>query len=171
MRYNASISQTAACTRAATPSTRRWPSPLPWPPCNALLGDPDFVSVPLAPLLSAAYGAERRRGVGPSATPSSEVSPGLPRREGEHTTHLAVVDADGAAVGLTTTINDVFGSGDTVSGAGFLLNDEMDDFTTDPGRPNLFGLVQGEANAIAPNERMLSSMAPSCSVPTATFEP
>jgi gamma-glutamyltranspeptidase / glutathione hydrolase len=127
---------------------------------NALLGDPDFVNVPLAPLLSAAYGAERRRGVGPRATPSSEVAPGLAKPEGEHTTHLAVVDAEGAAVSLTTTINDFFGSGVTVTGAGFLLNDEMDDFTTDPGRPNLFGLIQGEANAVAPNKRMLSSMAP-----------
>jgi len=127
---------------------------------NALLGDPDFVNVPLAPLLSPAYGAERRRSVGPRATPSSEVAPGLPKPEGEHTTHLAVVDAAGAAVSLTTTINDFFGSGVTVSGAGFLLNDEMDDFTTDPGRPNLFGLIQGEANAVAPNKRMLSSMAP-----------
>jgi gamma-glutamyltranspeptidase/glutathione hydrolase len=127
---------------------------------NALLGDPDFVNVPLEPLLSVAYGAERRRSVGPRATPSSEVAPGLPKPEGEHTTHLAVVDAEGAAVSLTTTINDFFGSGVTVTGAGFLLNDEMDDFTTDPGRPNLFGLIQGEANAVAPNKRMLSSMAP-----------
>lgn len=127
---------------------------------NTLLGDPSFVRVPLAPLLSAAYAAERRRSIGARATPSSEVGPGLPRPEGEHTTHIAVVDAEGAAVSLTTTINDFFGSGVTVSGAGFLLNDEMDDFTTDPGTPNLFGLVQGEANAIAPGKRMLSSMAP-----------
>lgn len=127
---------------------------------NSLLGDPDFVNVPLAPLLSPEYGAERRRGIGEHATPSSEVGPGLPKREGEHTTHIAVVDGSGAAVSLTTTINDFFGSGVTVTGAGFLLNDEMDDFTTDPGKPNLYGLVQGEANAIAPNKRMLSSMAP-----------
>jgi gamma-glutamyltranspeptidase/glutathione hydrolase len=127
---------------------------------NALLGDPDFVNVPLGPLLSAAYGVERRRGVGPRATPSSEVAAGLPKPEGEHTTHLAVVDAEGAAISLTTTINDFFGSGVTVTRAGFLLNDEMDDFATDPGRPNLYGLIQGEANAVAPNKRMLSSMAP-----------
>jgi gamma-glutamyltranspeptidase/glutathione hydrolase len=127
---------------------------------NALLGDPDFVSVPLAPLLAPAYGAERRRTITARATPSSEVGPGLPRREGDHTTHIAVVDGEGAAVSLTTTINDFYGSGVTVTGAGFLLNDEMDDFTTDPGSANLFGLVQGEANAIAPGKRMLSSMAP-----------
>ena len=127
---------------------------------NALLGDPDFVSVPLAPLLSPEYGAERRRSVTARATPSSELGPGLPKPEGDHTTHIAVVDPDGAAVSLTTTINDFYGSGVTVTGAGLLLNDEMDDFTTDPGSPNLFGLVQGEANAIAPGKRMLSSMAP-----------
>jgi gamma-glutamyltranspeptidase / glutathione hydrolase len=127
---------------------------------NALLGDPDFIEVPLAPLLSAEYGAERRKSVSARATPSSELAPGLPRREGDHTTHLAVVDAEGAAVSLTTTINDFYGSGVVVEGAGFLLNDEMDDFTTDPGAPNLYGLVQGERNAIAPNKRMLSSMAP-----------
>ena len=127
---------------------------------NALLGDPDFVSVPLGPLLSPAYGVERRSGFTSAATPSSQVAEGLPRPEGEHTTHLAVVDREGAAVSMTTTINDFFGSGVTVTGAGFLLNDEMDDFTTEPGAPNLYGLVQGEANAIAPRKRMLSSMAP-----------
>jgi len=127
---------------------------------NALLGDPAFVQVPLGPLLSASYAAERRRSITARATPSSDVGPGLPRPEGDHTTHIAVVDGEGAAVSLTTTINDFFGSGVTVTGAGFLLNDEMDDFTTDPGAPNLFGLVQGEANAIAPGKRMLSSMAP-----------
>ncbi|HTV19496.1 MAG TPA: gamma-glutamyltransferase [Polyangiaceae bacterium] len=127
---------------------------------NTLLGDPAFVRVPLGPLLSPEYARERRRSITARATPSSEVGPGLPRPEGEHTTHIAVVDAEGAAVSLTTTLNDFFGSGVTVSGAGFLLNDEMDDFATDPGTPNLYGLVQGEANAIAPGKRMLSSMAP-----------
>jgi gamma-glutamyltranspeptidase/glutathione hydrolase len=127
---------------------------------NTLLGDPAFVQVPLGPLLSAEYASERRRSITARATPSNEVGPGLPRPEGDHTTHIAVVDAEGAAVSLTTTLNDFFGSGVTVTGAGFLLNDEMDDFTTDPGAPNLFGLVQGVANAIAPGKRMLSSMAP-----------
>src|SRR5437016_14404373 len=76
------------------------------------------------------------------------------------TTHYSVVDADGNAVSCTTTLNNDFGSAVTVTGAGFLLNDEMDDFLTAPGRPNLFGLVQGEANAIAPGKRMLSAMTP-----------
>jgi gamma-glutamyltranspeptidase / glutathione hydrolase len=127
---------------------------------NSLLGDPDFVSMPLGSLLSEAYAAERRGSFTSRATPSSQVAQGLPRPEGEHTTHFAVVDGDGSAVSLTTTLNDFFGSGVSVEGAGFLLNDEMDDFTTEPGKPNLYGLVQGEANAIAPEKRMLSSMAP-----------
>src|SRR3989442_7268152 len=76
------------------------------------------------------------------------------------TTHYSVVDADGNAVSCTTTLNNDFGSAVTVTGAGFLLNDEMDDFMTAPGKPNLFGLVQGEANAIAPGKRMLSGMTP-----------
>jgi gamma-glutamyltranspeptidase/glutathione hydrolase len=80
--------------------------------------------------------------------------------EGNHTTHFGVVDAEGNAVALTTTINELFGSAVTVTGAGFLLNDEMDDFTSKPGAPNMFGLVQGEANAIAPEKRMLSAMTP-----------
>jgi gamma-glutamyltranspeptidase/glutathione hydrolase len=127
---------------------------------NELLGDPDFVKVPLGQLLSAEYGAERRATISERATPSSSVRPGLPTPEGTQTTHFSVVDEHGAAVALTTSINDFFGSGVTVSGAGFLLNDEMDDFATQPGAPNLYGLVQGAANAIAPGKRMLSSMAP-----------
>lgn len=127
---------------------------------NALLGDPDFVEVPLAELMSEAYADRRRASIGEQATPAERVAPGLPPPEGHHTTHLAVVDADGAAVALTTTINDLYGSGVTVTGAGFLLNNEMDDFTARPGVPNTYGLVQGEANAVAPGKRMLSSMAP-----------
>jgi len=80
--------------------------------------------------------------------------------EGNHTTHYSVVDASGNAVATTTTINDLYGSGVFVSGAGFFLNDEMDDFAAKPGTPNMFGLVQGEANAIAPGKRMLSAMSP-----------
>src|SRR5437016_12025266 len=83
------------------------------------------------------------------------------------TTHYSVVDADGNAVACTTTLNNDFGSAVTVIGAGFLLNDEMDDFMTAPGRPNLFGLVQGEANAIAPGKRMLSGMTPAIVVDSA----
>src|SRR5207244_13410963 len=82
-------------------------------------------------------------------------------------THYPVVDADGNAVSCTTTLNNDFGSAVTVTGAGFLLNDEMDDFMTAPGRPNLFGLVQGEANPIAPGKRMLSGMTPAIVVDSA----
>src|SRR4029077_11795020 len=93
--------------------------------------------------------------------PSSQVSgrTGI-SHDGPHTTHFSVVDAAGSAVALTTTINSGFGSAVTVAGAGFLLNDEMDDFAAKPGSPNQFGLVQGEANAIAPGKRMLSAMTP-----------
>jgi gamma-glutamyltranspeptidase/glutathione hydrolase len=95
------------------------------------------------------------------ATPSAQVSgrSGI-AHDGLHTTHFSVVDATGNAVALTTTINSGFGSAVTVTGAGFLLNDEMDDFAAKPGSPNQFGLVQGEANAIAPGKRMLSAMTP-----------
>lgn len=127
---------------------------------NALLGDPDFVKVPLDKLADPAYGAERRKTIAARATPSSEVAAGLPIPDGEHTTHFAVVDDQGGAVALTTTINELCGAGVVVGGAGFLLNDEMDDFTGKPGAPNLFGLVQGEANAVAPGKRPLSSMTP-----------
>ena len=82
-------------------------------------------------------------------------------RTGASTTHYSVVDAEGNAVSCTTTLNNSYGSAVTVTGAGFLLNDEMDDFATSPGKPNMYGLVQGEANAIAPGKRMLSAMTPS----------
>ncbi len=125
---------------------------------NAYLGDPDFVSMPLERLLSKSYAAELRSGIDARhATPAAAG----PRVEGPETTHYSVVDADGDAVSCTTTLNNDFGSAVTVTGAGFLLNDEMDDFTSAPGRPNLFGLVQGAANAIAPGKRMLSAMTPS----------
>ncbi|HKW40942.1 MAG TPA: gamma-glutamyltransferase, partial [Gemmatimonadales bacterium] len=93
------------------------------------------------------------------ATPPATVSGG--RSEGTETTHFSIVDSEGSAVSCTTTLNNDFGSAVTVTDAGFLLNDEMDDFTSAPGRPNLFGLVQGESNAIAPGKRMLSAMTPS----------
>src|SRR6266446_5602471 len=128
---------------------------------NAYLGDPDFVRMPLERLLSKAYAAELRGGIDARhATPAPPPAAG-PRVEGTETTHYSVVDADGDAVSCTTTLNNDFGSAVTVTGAGFLLNDEMDDFTSAPGRPNLFGLVQGAANAIAPGKRMLSAMTPS----------
>jgi gamma-glutamyltranspeptidase/glutathione hydrolase len=126
---------------------------------NALLGDPDFVEIPLARLLSKSYAATLRADIDSQrATPSPPARGG--RSEGTETTHYSVVDVDGNAVSCTTTLNNDFGSAVTVAGAGFLLNDEMDDFMTAPGRPNLFGLVQGEANAIAPGKRMLSGMTP-----------
>jgi gamma-glutamyltranspeptidase/glutathione hydrolase len=127
---------------------------------NAFLGDPDFVDIPLARLLSKSYAATLRAAIDPErATPSPPARGG--RSEGTETTHYSIVDADGNAVSCTTTLNNDFGSAVTVTGAGFLLNDEMDDFMTAPGKPNLFGLVQGETNAIAPGKRMLSAMTPS----------
>jgi gamma-glutamyltranspeptidase/glutathione hydrolase len=128
---------------------------------NATLGDPDFVDIP-AYLTDAAYMASVRASIRPDrATPSSEVKPGMGRiAESNHTTHFSIVDSAGNAVALTTTINELYGSAVTVTGAGFLLNDEMDDFTAKPGVPNMFGLVQGTSNAIEPGKRMLSAMAP-----------
>jgi gamma-glutamyltranspeptidase/glutathione hydrolase len=125
---------------------------------NEYLGDPDFV--PARPELLEDATITRRRATldAEHATPSTGVKPAL--AEGSNTTHMAVVDAAGGAVALTTTLNELYGSGVTVGGAGFLLNDEMDDFAVKPGTPNLFGLVQGEANRIAPGKRPLSSMAP-----------
>jgi len=126
---------------------------------NEYLADPAFVDVPTARLTSQAYADRRRDDIREAvATPSTAVRPGL--QEGTETTHYSVVDADGNAVAVTTTINSGFGSGVTVSGAGFLLNNEMDDFTAAPGEPNIYGLVQGAANAIAPHKRMLSAMSP-----------
>jgi gamma-glutamyltranspeptidase/glutathione hydrolase len=130
---------------------------------NAKLGDPDFVTNPVTELLSDGWAAGQRATVRMDrATPTSELFPQLaaPSREGPHTTHLGVVDAAGGAVALTTTLNAWFGSGVTVDGAGYVLNDEMDDFASVPGTANAFGLVQGEPNAIAPGKRMLSSMSP-----------
>jgi gamma-glutamyltranspeptidase/glutathione hydrolase len=127
---------------------------------NELLGDPAYgARAPLDQLLSEAYLDRLAATISPDrATPSKEVAPLL---EGNHTTNLCVVDGRGMAVALTTTINTAFGSGVTVAGAGFLLNNEMDDFTAKPGAPNTFGLVQGTRNKIEPGKRMLSSMSPS----------
>jgi gamma-glutamyltranspeptidase / glutathione hydrolase len=133
---------------------------------NAYLGDPGFVHNPVSRLLDRAYIANRRSSIRPdAATPSHEIHPGLggsaaETLEGRQTTHYSIVDGQGNAVAVTYTLNNGYGSGVTVPGAGFLLNDEMDDFACKPGAPNLFGLVQGEANAIAPGKRPLSSMAP-----------
>jgi len=128
---------------------------------NTYLGDPAFVNNPLDRLLSKDYAARIRAQILPDkATPSKEVQPGAAPHEKTETTHYSVVDKDGNAVSVTYTINGLFGAGVIAPGTGFLLNDEMDDFTSKPGVPNLFGLVQGEANAIAPGKRPLSSMAP-----------
>ncbi len=126
------------------------------------LGDPGFVAVPVAELLDSMYLAERMASVNLArATASSEVKAGeLPVYESEQTTHFSIVDAQCNAVSATTTLNGAYGSKVVVEGAGFLLNNEMDDFSVKPGVPNMFGLVGGKANAIAPGKRMLSSMTP-----------
>jgi gamma-glutamyltranspeptidase / glutathione hydrolase len=126
------------------------------------LGDPDFVRVPLSGLLDPAYIRQRRATIDPDhATPSARLLPGNPsHKESTETTHYDVVDAEGNAVSVTYTLNGGYGNGITVPGAGFLLNNEMDDFAAQPGVPNLFGLVQGEANAIQAGKRPLSSMTP-----------
>jgi gamma-glutamyltranspeptidase/glutathione hydrolase len=128
---------------------------------NAKLGDPDFVKMPLAELLSPAWADAQRATIKPDhATPSSEIVSAPASGVGPHTTNFSVVDAEGNAIALTTTVNWWYGCGITVRGAGFVLNNEMDDFATVPGQANGFGLVQGEANAIAGGKRMLSSMTP-----------
>ncbi len=127
---------------------------------NVYLGDPDFVDMPIEWLLSKAHADSLRTTIDPNhATRTPVFDPSL--RDGNSTTHYSVVDAEGNAVSCTTTLNNSYGSAVTVSGAGFLLNDEMDDFASAPGKPNIYGLVQGEANAIAPGKRMLSAMTPS----------
>jgi len=126
---------------------------------NRFLGDPEFENVPLARLVSKEHAAELRRDIDPrKATPTPPFDPSIV--DGNNTTHYSVVDSEGNAVSTTTTINFGYGSFVTVSGAGFLLNNEMDDFAAAPGRPNGFGLVQGEVNAIEPGKRMLSAMTP-----------
>ncbi|MDB4944292.1 MAG: Gamma-glutamyltranspeptidase [Labilithrix sp.] len=128
---------------------------------NAKLGDPDFVKMPLDQLLGDAWAKEQRATIKPdAATPSAEIASAPASGAGPHTTHFSVVDKDGDAVSLTTTVNFWYGSGVTVKGGGFILNNEMDDFAAVPGTANGFGLVQGEANAVAPGKRMLSSMSP-----------
>ena len=129
---------------------------------NEYVGDPAFVKVPIAGLLDPAYHAKLRATIDPEkATPSSMVKPGKPAgSESMETTHYSVVDSEGNAVAVTYTLNGGFGNGITVPGLGFLLNNEMDDFSAKPGTPNMFGLVQGENNAIQPGKRPLSSMTP-----------
>jgi gamma-glutamyltranspeptidase/glutathione hydrolase len=137
---------------------------------NHYLADTDFAHVPVAELASPAYGAMRAGEIGGQATASGDVGPGVERfgggagvgarREGDHTTHVSIVDANGNAVATTTTLNTWYGSKWVAEGTGVLLNNEMDDFTVRPGAPNHFGLIQGAANAIEPGKRMLSAMTP-----------
>ena len=144
---------------------------------SEFLGDPDFSKIPVAQLIDKRYGAAWRESIDPAhataskdlrrpaifseleqyaeAASSSQASP-----RSNHTTHYSVVDTDGNAVAVTTTLNDSFGSRVTAEGLGFLLNDEMDDFASKQGVPNMFGLIQGPANAIGPGKRPLSAMAP-----------
>ena len=128
----------------------------------AWLGDPDFFRVPVAGLTDPAYSATRMLTFNPDkATPSSEISEGnLMAAESPQTTHLSIVDQHGNAVAVTTTLNDSYGAAVVVAGSGFFLNDEMDDFSIKPGQPNMYGVIGGEANKIAPGKRMLSSMTP-----------
>lgn len=128
---------------------------------NSYLGDPDFVKNPIDRLTSKAYAGQIRAVIDPSkAGISKDLKPGVPPHEGTNTTHYSIVDRWGNAVGVTYTLNDWFGARVTAAGTGVLLNDEMDDFTVKVGVPNLYGLVQGEANSIAPGKRPLSSMSP-----------
>ena len=128
---------------------------------NSYLGDPDFVKNPLDRLLDKAYAAKLRGAITPDkAGVSKDIKPGVAPHEGSNTTHYSIVDRFGNAVSVTYTLNDWFGAKVTASGTGVILNNEMDDFTAKIGVPNLYGLVQGEANAIAPGKRPLSSMSP-----------
>jgi gamma-glutamyltranspeptidase/glutathione hydrolase len=125
------------------------------------MGDADFYKVPVKTLTSRTYLEERMKDYDPMKAGSSVVTqPGAIAKESEETTHFNVIDKEGNAVAITTTLNDTYGSKTVVGGAGFLLNDEMDDFSLKPGVPNMYGALGGEANAIAPGKRMLSAMTP-----------
>ncbi|AFI04656.1 gamma-glutamyltransferase [Helicobacter cetorum] len=129
---------------------------------SVYMGDPDFVQVPVEKLTSKAYAKKIFESIQPdTVTPSAKIKPGFNQlHEGNNTTHYSVVDKWGNAVSVTYTINASYGSAAAIDGAGFLLNNEMDDFSIKPGNPNLYGLVGGDANAIEANKRPLSSMSP-----------
>ena len=128
---------------------------------NLNLGDPSFVTVDTAHFIDKNYAAALRQGIDPNrATPSMSLGAAGIGGEGQNTTHFSIVDKDGNAVSLTYTLNDWFGAHVTAAGTGILLNDEMDDFSAKPGAPNMYGLVEGPNNAIAPGKRPLSSMTP-----------
>jgi gamma-glutamyltranspeptidase/glutathione hydrolase len=126
------------------------------------MGDADFFKVPIEAITSSEYLKNRMKDYQPGKAGNSEtVKPGnIDVKESEETTHLSVIDKAGNAVSVTTTLNDSYGSKTVVGGAGFFLNDEMDDFSAKPGVPNMYGAIGGEANAIHPGKRMLSSMTP-----------
>lgn len=124
------------------------------------LGDPDFWKVPVEELLSAHYLKKRMADFEPGKASASKTIKGGEFRESEQTTHLSIVDAEGTMVAVTTTLNGAYGSKTVVGGAGFLLNNEMDDFSIKPGVANMYGALGGDANAIAAQKRMLSSMCP-----------
>ena len=128
---------------------------------NSYLGDPDFVKNPIEHLLDKNYATKLRDAIEPNkAGDSQAIKPGVSPHEGNNTTHYSIVDKWGNAVSVTYTLNDWFGAGVMASKTGVILNDEMDDFTVKVGVPNMYGLVQGEANAIAPGKAPLSSMSP-----------
>ena len=128
---------------------------------NLNLGDPSFVTVDTAHFLDQGYAAQLRQGIDPNrATPSASLGGVGGGGEGQNTTHFSIVDKDGNAVSLTYTLNDWFGAHVTAAGTGILLNDEMDDFSAKPGSPNMYGLIEGPNNAVAPGKRPLSSMTP-----------
>ena len=128
---------------------------------NSYLGDPDFVKNPLERLLDKGYAEKIRAAIDPKkAGVSKDIKPGVAPHEGSNTTHYSITDQQGNAVSVTYTLNDWFGAKVTADKTGVLLNNEMDDFTAKIGVPNMYGLVQGEANAIAPGKRPLSSMSP-----------
>ena len=128
---------------------------------DSLLGDPDFASIPVRELIDKKYAAKIRDVIKPDqAGVSSDIRPGVAPHEGSNTTHFSIIDNAGNAVSMTYTLNDWFGARVVATGTGVLMNDEMDDFTPNPGRANIYGIVQGDANAIAPGKTPRSSMSP-----------
>jgi gamma-glutamyltranspeptidase/glutathione hydrolase len=124
------------------------------------MGDPDFWKVPTSTLISDAYAKQRMQDYTPGVAGNSKNTSAGQVKESEQTTHYSVIDNDGNMVAITTTLNDSYGNKTVVAGAGFLLNNEMDDFSAKPGLPNMYGALGGEANSIVPGKRMLSSMTP-----------
>ncbi len=147
--------QTAAAVQLMTEVERRA-----FADRGEFLGDPDFVKVPVETLVSDAYLKERMKDFEPGKAGSSTLTKPGHIKESEQTTHFCVLDKFGNAVSITTTLNDSYGSKTVVTGAGFILNDEMDDFSVKPGVPNMYGAIGNDKNAIAPGKRMLSSMTP-----------